>query len=266
MLYIINGCTYTDMYMHYLQCKNVGVQVHVCSIFSYKNVHITYWILSCAMQGIRAAVLRTLTAIIHLERDPRYTHMCLKCICVRVLSSVCLETVFSLVCLLSQTWFYHRGHWRLNLSWFSALPCERLRDYLHSNWYALLSSFWLLSPPSSFPLLSPLSSLPSPLSPLLSPLSSPHFLTPLSSLPSPHSPLLTPLSSPPSPHSPLLTPLSSPLFPLLSPLSSLPSPPSPLPPLLTPLSSLPSPHPPSPHSSSPISMLWHPVLRSLSVL
>ena len=104
----------------------------------------------------------------------------------------------SSVCLLSssQAWFHHRSHWCLNLSWFSALPCERLRDYLHNDWYALLSSppsSLLCSPHSS--LLTPLSSplLPSPSSPLLS---SPLFSSPLlSSLPSP-----LPLLAPP-PHS-----------------------------------------------------------------
>ena len=180
-------------------------------------------------------MLRTLTAIIHLERDPRYTYMCLKCICVRVLSSVCLETVC--------------------LAWY--VCCPRLGSIIEatgaSTYHGFLPSLvrdcvttftatgMLSSPPSDSSLLrlASLSSLPSPLSPLLSP---------LSSLPSPHSPLLTPfphspllssLSSLPSPHSPLLTPLSSPLFPLLSPLSSLPSFPSPHPPLLTPLSSPP---------------------------
>ena len=128
----------------------------------------------------------------------------------------------SSVCLLSssQAWFHHRSHWCLNLSWFSALPCERLRDYLHNDWYALLSS-----PPSSL-------------------------------LCSPHSSLLTPLSSPllPSPSSPLLSSplLSSPLF--SSPLLSSPLFSSPL------LSSLPSPLPllaPPPHSSSLLMSIVH---------
>ena len=107
------------------------------------------------------------------------------------------DTVLSSVCLLSssQTWFHHRSHWCLNLSWFSALPCERLRDYLHNDWYALLSS---TSSPHSSLLPSPYPSLlPSPHSPPHSPLLTP-LPTPLSSLPSP-----LPLLAPP-PHSSLL--------------------------------------------------------------
>ena len=111
--------------------------------------------------------------------------------------------MLSSVCLLSssQAWFHHRSHWCLNLSWFSALPCERLRDYLHNDWYALLSS-----PPSSL-LCSPHSSLLTPLSsPLLPLLSSPLLSSPLLSSPLFSSPLLSSLPSPlpllaPPPHS-----------------------------------------------------------------